>query len=76
MSLFSKLDVRKTKKGIIANQPSGGTVKAMYYKDGNYPDLPDDPDEVINDYMTTAGEVWRYELRGNRIPDRVYNWID
>lgn len=74
--IFEKLGVRKTKRGIIANQPCNGTVKACYYKDGNYPEVPTNPDEVINDYWTTAGQLWNHELKYNRIPDRVYDWID
>lgn len=76
MTIFQKLGARKTAKGIIVNQPSSGTVKACYYKDGNYPDVPDNPDEEINDYGTTKGQLWNHELRFNRIPDRVYDWID
>lgn len=70
-----KRRVRKTAKGIIVNQPSGGTIRAMYYRDGNYPDVPGSPDEAINDYGITEEQVWHHDL-DNHIPDRVYNWID
>lgn len=70
-----KNKVRKTKKGIIVNRRSSGTIKAMYYKDGNYPDVPENPQNTINEYNTTNEEVWFHEL-GNHIPDRIYNFID
>lgn len=75
--MFGKFSqkVRKTGKGIIVNQPSGGTVKAMYYRDGNYPSVPKNPQKAINDYGVTEEQLWHHDLRNHR-PDKVYDWID
>jgi len=67
--------VRKTKKGIIVNQRCNETVKACYYKNGNYPVIPLNPDHVINDYAVTEAQRWRHDLEYYK-PDRVYNWMD
>lgn len=68
--------VRKTAKGIIVNRWSNteSTLHACYYRDGNYPEIPSDPDVMIND-ATNAGMLWWHEL-DNHVADRVYSWID
>ena len=67
--------VRKTKKGIVVNMRCGCTVKACYYRDGNYPPFPKDPQAVINDYLVTEDAKWHWDLEYYK-PNKVYKWED
>lgn len=69
----ARWNVTKTDKGVEVLDESLYSDKPAvihYYRDGNYPELPQDWDAVINDYGTTAAEVWLHELQGHTA-DRV-----
>ena len=65
--------VTKTERGIEVKNESLYDVPSIidYYRDGNYPTLPDNWGAMIND-VTTAASLWLHDLAAY-IPDRQIN---
>lgn len=69
----ARVIVTKTAKGITVKHDSlysDQKAYTEYYRDGNYPQLPENWEAVINQYMTTEAEAWLHNL-GGYTPDKV-----
>ena len=63
----ARVIVTKTAKGITVKHESLYSDERTYtefFRDGNYPTLPENWEAVINEYMTTAADVFVHDLGG------------
>lgn len=70
-----RVTVTKTAKGVEVKRDSlysDEPTTIHFYRDGNYPELPADWDERINDYGTTNAAWWLNSLQGHEI-DKTIN---